>query len=226
MKQLLLATALLSSPLLAMSAAQAETALYLSTSASDAMLTSWDAETSSVFSGAGCELHRSGKIGGTQGPLAWPENDTFRLYKCNESVLAALVEAGVSEKLSNGSTQPVLVEGDLMTLDPTIPTSAAEYVIKVAYYNNLSEASRDKDLASLGATASSIQGVWHTEGVLIPTKTVGTLRPDELTFLFYDNSAMAEKFRNDHPEILEMVGKFNGAHLTSFLYLGGSLTEN
>lgn len=227
MKQLLFAAALLASTHFAVSGAHAETALYLSIpSVSDATLTSWDADVSSVFSGAECELHRSGKIGGAQGPLAWPEHDIFRLYKCTESVLAALVEAGVSEKLSRGSAQPVLAEGNLMSMDAPAPTSAAEYVIKASYYNDLDGTARDKGIAALSAAAASEKGVWHTEGVLIPTKTVGTIRPDELTFLFYKSSDIAEKFRDDHPEIIEMVGKFNNAHLTSFIYLGASITEN
>jgi hypothetical protein len=213
--------------LLTTSVAQAQTALYLSIpSVSDATLSSWDAEVSSVFSSAGCEIHRSGKIGGALGPLAWPELDTFRLYQCNESVLTALVEAGVTDKLTSGSRQPVLVEGDLVTMDAPIPTVTAEYIIKVSYYSDTDGTLRDKDLVALNTKVSSKKGVWHTEGVLIPSKTVGTIRPDELTFLFYDSSDIANKFRDEHPEILEMIGQFNGAHLTSFLYLGATISEN
>lgn len=222
MKQLLLAIALLAS-----TQAHAETALYLSIpSVSDATLSSWDAEISSVFSGAGCELQRSGDVNQAQGPLAWPESEMFRLYQCNESVLDALVEAGVSEKLSVGSKQPVIAEGDFIKLEAPMPPAAAQYIIKVSYFNNLDGALRNKDLAALDASVSLEQGVWHTEGVLIPTKTVGTIRPDELTFLYYDSAEIAGRFRDDHPEILEKVGMFNGAHLTSFVYLVTSVTKN
>lgn len=222
MKQLLFAVALLAS-----SQAHAETALYLSIpSVSEATLSSWDAEVSPIFTGAGCKLHRSGNIVGAQGPLAWPENDTFSLYRCNESVLDALVEAGVSEKLSVGSKQPVIAEGDFIKLEAPTPPATAQYIIKVSYFNDLDGTSRNRDLAALGASVSSEEDVWRTEGVLTPTKTVGTIRPDELTFLYYDSAEIANRFRDNHPEILEKVGIFNGAHLTSFVYLVASITKN
>lgn len=227
MKYLLFAATLLTTTHLTATGAHAQTALYLSIpSLSEAVLTNWDTQISPTLSGAGCELHRSGKIGGAQGPLAWPEHDTFRLYQCNQSVLADLIASGVSEKLSRGARQPVLAEGEFMPMDAPAPTSAAEYVIKVSYYNDLDGTSRDKSIAALGAAASLQKDVWHTEGVLIPSKTVGAIRPDELTFLFYKSSPIAERFRTDNPDIIEMVGKFNTAHLTSFIYLGGTIAEN
>jgi len=204
--------------------ALAETGLFLAWPAQPAAaLDQWDQATAPQLQDAGCSLHRSGTISGSLGPLDWPRMEGFRLYSCASPVLDALSASGATALLDRHGQQPVLFEGSLTLFPTEVPGAEAEYIVKLSHYNNLDTARREGDLATLGSAISDLKNVWRTEGVLAPDKALGTVRPDDLTFLYYHTGAEAEAFRAANPGVLEQVGRFNKAHLTAFTYLGAAV---
>ncbi|MDC0660734.1 hypothetical protein N6L27_22235 [Leisingera sp. SS27] len=204
--------------------ALAETGLFLAWPAQPAAaLSQWDQAAAARLQDAGCSLHRSGTISGGFGPLDWPQMDGFRLYRCDSPVLASLAASGATAALARHGHQPVLFEGRLSLFPTDAPGAEAEYIVKLSHYNNLDAARRNEDLAALGDSISDLDNVWQTEGILTPATALGTLRPDDVTFLYYRTGAEAEAFRAANPGVLEQVGLFNKAHLTAFTYLGATV---
>jgi len=207
--------------------AQARTGLFVAFPAvGQVSLADWESRASPALSDAGCNLLRSGKFSGAIGPLEWPEMDQFRLYECNNSVLPDLLALGTERMLSRRPRHPVLIEGALDLTTTPEPPRAVEYIIKVSHYKETDSTARDKHLKELNASVIGLDGVWHTEGALIPSVASGATRPDELTFIYYESSDSAKAFREAHPEVLESVGRFNNAHITSFIYFGAALDGN
>lgn len=204
--------------------ALAETGLFLAWPAQPAAaLTHWDQAAAPLLQDAGCSLHRSGTISGSLGPLDWPQMKGFRLYRCASPVLGALSASGASALLARHGQQPVLFEGSLTLFPADAPDAEAEYIVKLSHYNNLDTEQRAADLTTLGSVISDLENVWQTEAVLTPATALGTLRPDDITFLYYSTGAEAEAFRAANPGVLEQVGQFNKAHLTAFTYLGATV---
>lgn len=220
MKTILLAIALIMP-----TAALAETGLFIAwPSLRASTLTNWTLQAEPILQQAGCEIHREGELSGSLGPLDWPDLEDFRIYVCSQPVLGAILDEGAADQLAIRSNHPVLIEGPWTQLEAPEPTSQAEYIVKISHMNNLDIAQRSGDLEALGAMVAPLANAWHTDGFLIPERVHGTLRPDELTFIFYDDPDVADAFRDANPDVLEAVGAFNTNHLTSFIYLGATVS--
>ncbi|UWQ77826.1 hypothetical protein K3725_10885 [Leisingera sp. S132] len=214
----------LAATLTAATPALAETGLFLAWPAQPASpVHQWEETAAAALQDAACRLHRSGTLSASLGPLDWPQMEGFRLYRCARPVLASLAASGATAALAHHGRLPVMVEGSLTLLPADAPEAEAEYIVKLSHYNNLDVPRRTDDLTALGSAIAELENVWQTEAVLTPEKAVGTLRPDDITFLYYGTDAEAEAFRTGNPGVLEQVGRFNKAHLTAFTYLGATV---
>ncbi|NVK12567.1 MAG: hypothetical protein HWE35_00140 [Rhodobacteraceae bacterium] len=204
--------------------ALAETGLFLAWPKQPASsVHQWEETAAASLQDAACRLHRSGTLSASLGPLDWPQMQGFRLYRCASPVLASLAASGAPAALAHHGHPPVLVEGSLTLFPADAPGAEAEYIVKLSHYNNLNAPRRTDDLAALGSAIAELENVWQTEAVLAPSTALGTLRPDDVTFLYYRTGAEAEAFRAANPGVLEQVGRFNKAHLTAFTYLGATV---
>ena len=72
---------------------------------------------------------------------------------------------------------------------------------------------------------TSVSNAWLDDAVLTPKTSIGIIRPDELTFLYYPESGQGERFRKNNPGILNKIQAFNKQHVNKYSYLSGVLQQ-
>jgi hypothetical protein len=178
----------------------------------------------------GCEVRREGIIVAAQGQLSprLPQPDQFVLLSCDKSVLDEAKRRTTVSTMFNYGTAIAVFEGALTTFPsegPEVDVTQRQYILKLGYYNNTDTDAREADLATLDEKASALDGHWTTEAFLEVQAAIGIPTPDEVVVIHYENADIAQKFRDANTDILQDVGTFNGAHLTSFTYLAGAATR-
>lgn len=184
----------------------------------------------SAINGLGCTLQRSGKIVAAQGKLSprLTQPDQFVVLACENPILANSEDRAALTALSDGGEKIALFEGALMDFSELASSQVAstrQYVLKLGYYNNADIDGRDADLIALDKKASERDGVWSTESFLQVHSASGIATPDEVVILYYDSAEAAESYRDNNPDILDVVTDFNTAHLNGFTYLVGTVNE-
>lgn len=178
----------------------------------------------------GCSVKREGIIVAAQGKLSprLPQPNQFVVLDCDRPVLATANQRNsVSELFADGKMIAVF-EGALTefeTADDAAGISQRQYILKLGYYNNVDSDGREADLAALDVKASKLEGHWTNESYLGVHSAIGIPTPDEVVVIHYENGEIAERFRDLNSDILQDVGAFNDAHLTSFTYLVGAATR-
>jgi hypothetical protein len=178
----------------------------------------------------GCSVKREGFIVAAQGDLSppMPQPDQFVVLDCDRPVLAAADQRSSMSTLFTDGEAIAVFEGALtefQTADDTTDVSQRQYILKLGYYNNADTDGREADLTALDVKASSLDGHWTNEAYLDVHSAIGMPTPDEVVVIHYENAGIAEKFRDLNSDILQDVGTFNDAHLTSFTYLVGAATR-
>lgn len=184
----------------------------------------------SAVAALGCSVKREGIIAAAQGKLSppMPQPDQFVVLDCDQSVLATADRRNSVSTLFPDGEAIAVFEGALtefQTADDTTDVSQRQYILKLGYYNNADTDGREADLSALDVKASSLDGHWTNEAYLDVYSTIGMPTPDEVVVIHYENAEIAEKFRDLNSDILQDVGTFNDAHLTSFTYLVGAATR-
>ena len=163
-----------------------------------------------------CTILRAGDIQFHQGPMQVGAPKSFTVLECDAPILSdPAARSLLSDTLS-------VFEGDLAKLTAIDKVEGRQYILKLSTYNNLDLDGRDAELISLDTEGRSREGRWETEFFLNVDDAMGAPTLDEVVVLSYDSAEVADKFRNDNQDLLEMVGRFNHKHLIDFVYLGGA----
>ena len=204
--------------------ADGATGLFVSLKVNDAKAyKQWRDTSRSTFQAHGCVPFRSGKLVGGQGTLKWGDSDHFSLMTCKSPVLADLVDKGFISKLSTITDDLSLTEGNLTILSNEMPSVNSEYLIKVSYFNNLNPKARQNSLAKIDSRARKTRDAWIDDATLEPRASVGVIQPDNLTFLYYPEAGQGELFRNNNPELMKEIGRFNRMHVERVTYLAAQI---
>lgn len=186
---------------------------------------SWEKDAGKVLKAHGCKVFRKGTIakGKEFGNLEWKKASSFSVFDCEKPVLFDLINTGLYDTFSSVTKNARIIEGKLSRMPNNNPGKRSEYFTKVTYFNGLNTGERNAELMTLGKMAGSRNGTWVNDGVLVPTSAVGIVRPDELVFIYYAEQGQGEKFRNENPDIMKMIGSFNKKHVTKFTYIPSSI---
>lgn len=151
----------------------------------------------------------------------------FGLMACKSSVFSNLVAGGHYKTLSNVVDNLRMVGGmlNIMPGEKSNLSPTSEYIIKVSYYNNLDVEARNADLMAIGQKGAQISNTWTNDAILTPTASMGLIRPDELTFIYYAETGQGEEFRKNNSNMMKVIGAFNRDHTVIFSYLAGQLTR-
>jgi len=169
-----------------------------------------------------CIVLREGKSFGGQGNYQLPPTNSFFVLKCEQSLLAQKSAQSVIESLNNETHNLVLLEGhdsQSNKLSPIEPGTNRSYIFKLSDYNNTSPVQRNLDLAQLNTSAQSVEHHYVTEASIRVHDAYGMERPDELVVIYYDSATDGQKFRDNNPELMGKIGRFNQDHLTRFSYI-------
>lgn len=177
-----------------------------------------------------CSVKREGFIVAAQGKLSppMPQPDQFVVLDCDRSVLTVADRRHFMSILFTDGKATAVFEGALtefQTADGTTDVSQRQYILKLGYYNNADTDGREADLTALDVKASNRDGHWTNEAYLDVHSSIGIPTPDEVVVIHYETAEIAKKFRDSNSDILQDVGAFNNAHLTSFTYLVGAATR-
>ena len=182
---------------------------------------SWNKESKSILSK--CNIKRIStviQVAGT-GPKSLKDISEFRFYRCRKPVLGALYQLqSTSELVKQGV---FLVEGIYQQPINSALQTKGEYIVKISYFNRLDDGLRQKDIKELGRLKKITKNAWSTDGVLIPTASIGINRPEELAMIYYQREGQGEMFRKNNPHVLKQVMDFNMKHTTEFTYFAGRL---
>jgi len=186
----------------------------------------WRNITSPIFQTHQCKPFREGNIMAAKGSLQWNKAGHFSVLACQSPILAELETNGHFSRLQSIVDNLSLVEGELILSQNASPTTSAEYIIKISYFNNLNTSVRDKALMNIERQAQLTTDAWLGDAVLKPTSSLGLIRPDEFTFLYYPKAGQGKIFRGNNPAIMKKIGLFNQDHVERFIYLEGQLKNN
>ena len=206
--------------------AEGLTGLFISHKNSDVdAYQQWVNTSRSTFESHNCVSFRSGTLAGGEGALKWGDSDHFSLIKCQSPVLADLIEKGFIGELSSITDNLNLIEGNLNILSDKMPSEKSEYLIKVSYFNNLNTKARQKSLAKIGLHARKAERAWIDDAILQPRASVGVIQPDDMTFLYYPESGQGKSFRENNPELMNEIGRFNRIHVERVTYLAAQIKD-
>jgi len=169
-----------------------------------------------------CTVARRGQIIGQQGPLDVTNEAGFAILSCAETVIGDAQRRQAAMSMFEDAEIVGMLEGDIMETDGdggTSPLADRLYIMKLGYYNNIDPDLRERELTSINDVASGRDGAWRDELQIAVDSAIGMPTPDEVVVLHYDSPQAADAFRSANPDVLQMVGQFNGAHLTNFVYL-------
>ncbi|MBV1915648.1 MAG: hypothetical protein KUG72_09700 [Pseudomonadales bacterium] len=204
--------------------AEGVTGLFISLKVNDIQAyKQWRKTTRSTFQAHNCVPYRSGKLIGGNGTLKWGDSDRFSLMTCKSPVLADLAAKGFISKLSSLTDGLNMTEGRLKLMSDKMPSKNSEYLIKVSHFNNLNASSRQRDLANIDSRARGTRNAWIDDAILEPTASVGIIRPDNLTFLYYPKVGQGKAFRENNPDLMNEIGRFNQVHVERVTYLAAQV---
>jgi len=170
----------------------------------------------------GCVVLREGKSFGGQGNYQLPPTNSFFVLKCEQSLLVQKSAQSLIASLNNETHNLVLLEGyDSLPskLSSTEPGTNRSYIFKLSDYNNTSPLQRDLDLAQLSTSAQSVEHHYITEAFIRIHNAYGMERPDEFVVIYYNSATDGQMFRDNNPELMAKIGRFNQDHLTRFSYI-------
>jgi len=170
----------------------------------------------------GCTVLREGKSFGGQGNYQLQPTNSFFVLKCEQSLLAQKPAQALITTLNNETHNLVLLEGldsQSNEFSSTDTGNNRSYIFKLSDYNNTSPARRNLDLAQLNTSAKSVEHHYMTEAFIRIHDAYGMERPDELVVIYYNSAKDGQKFRDNNPELMEKIGRFNQDHLTRFSYI-------
>ena len=204
--------------------AEGITGLFISLKVNDVQAyKQWRNTSRSVFQAHSCVPYRSGKLIGGNGTLEWGDSDRFSLMTCKSPVLADLVARGFINTLSTLTNDLSMTEGSLKLLSNKMPSKNSEYLIKVSHFNNLNVSNRQSNLAKIDSRARKTRNAWIDDAILEPKASVGIIRPDNLTFLYYPEVGQGKSFRENNPELMNEIGRFNQIHVERVTYLAAQI---
>jgi hypothetical protein len=118
-----------------------------------------------------------------------------------------------------------ILEGALLEEPLEQKVSDRAYVLKISHYNNKNTDKREQDLGQLDKLVGALPNAFKTEAVISLNKALGMPTPDEAIIIYYDNAKSGDQFRNDNPDIMKLVGRYNDDHLDGHVYYMAKATK-
>ena len=178
----------------------------------------------SKISDLGCLITLKGGIGEAKGDIGLEQPNQFVLLICENPVLGEVGKRRVLNGLMSSGKALALLEGDHRYFPDANRVGAVadrQYILKISHYNNHDVDGRDRDLDRLNREAGAIAGTYMTDSFLAVNRATGLPTPDEVVVIYYDNAEAGDRFRDNNPEILQKIGKFNKTHLVDTVYYVG-----
>lgn len=173
----------------------------------------------------GCEIVRQGAILAEDGDIDLDQPSQFILAQCDQPILDDADQRAAFETLAGEGAALALFEGLPVDLPPvTEPALARQYILKVSYYNNEDLARRYEDLTTIRTKVAASPDRYHNEAEILITRAMGTLTPDAVDVIYYDNAEAGNRFRDGNGEVLGLIGAFNDDHVDDFIYYVGRLS--
>ncbi len=177
----------------------------------------------------GCSLWRRGAIAEANGNLDVGKPDQFLLFSCGADVLANSEQRQVLAPIIAADKHAAAIEGPLLFRNsgdaPAETLLERDYFFKLSHFNNDDPDRREQELTSINTDADGRTDTWQREAIFAGTSAIGMPTPDTIDVIFYDNAEQGERFRDQNPDMLKLIGGFNKDHLTQFTYINGSLSE-
>ncbi|EPJ53950.1 MAG: hypothetical protein OFPI_08780 [Osedax symbiont Rs2] len=171
----------------------------------------------------GCVLRREGQTLGVQGDYKLPKTNRFFLLECEQAQLKEISSQGLISALDDSSENLILVEGPMLQFADLALEHRGDkrsYLFKLSDYNNQAPEQRRSDVQKLSAQAAQRQNHYNSEAFIRINDAYGIARPDELVVIYYNFEAQGQKFRDQNPDLMRQIGKFNQQHLTRYSYIG------
>ena len=174
-----------------------------------------------------CLLWRQGGVAGSFGSFRMEDAERFAI------VLCPLGEENETE----GAVDQIFNAVSDLDLDAYVGTvhvgtsghqtdwdslNSRPHIIKISHFNGQASSQRNADLARINEEALTRKNAWSIDATMKIDLASGTNAPDAIDLISYDSKQAADLFRDENPDILQMVGTFNKKFLSDFTYLSGT----
>ena len=195
----------------------------------DTALTKTDFEHNiSSIDNLNCEVVRYGNIFQEQGNIDIDNPNKFFTMKCAKSIFQSSSGSSFIEKLREVVETTYLIEGDILPyeIDPSdSEMSKRAYIVKVSYFNNNTPLKRLDDLKTIRSETLKVKDRYKREMFIEGQRAFGLETPDEVALLYYDTPQHGERFRENNPKLMKLIGDFNSNHLNDHSYYFGNAEQ-
>ncbi|MCG8491054.1 MAG: hypothetical protein MI743_05525 [Sneathiellales bacterium] len=166
----------------------------------------------------GCATVQQGQIFGQQGSMKIEGASAYSVFHCEKGVDFFKSAPDAFSNVLAAFSGTVIAD----RIHREQKGQAKQIIFKLSRFNNLDVDKRNQEQQGINRSASTRTGHWKDEYYLNVDDTLKMEAVDEVVMISYSSAEVADRFRNQNQDILTMVGEFNRAHLTEFVYLVGN----